>query len=158
MYKDVTLALRDETDVQSLDATALVKAGAAAQALSGLFTGLGAVQLMISGQFVGELRWAQYAVWTLGVVGLLLLGLAAQLMRMRLPRSVAATAVAFLVAPSVTAWFAFCVAHGIFSFMQMVSLAASWAAALVLPFTLPAAKRATEMRKRLSDAGLDLGF
>jgi hypothetical protein len=149
---------REETDVQSLDASALVKAAAAAQGLSGLFTGLGAVQLMISGQFVGDYRWAQYVVWTLGAVGLASLALAAQVMRMRMPRTIVATIVALVLAPSVTAWLAFCVSNEIYSLMQMVSLAASWASAILLPLTLPATKRASEMRKRLSDAGLDLGF
>lgn len=152
------MAPRDETDVQSLDASGLVKAAAAAEGLSGLFTGLGAVQLMISGEFVGDYRWAQYVVWTLGVLGLASLALAAQVMRMRMPRTIAAMTVALVLAPGVTAWFVFCVANSIFSFMQLVSLLASWVAALLLPFTLPATKRATEMRKRLSDAGLDLGF
>jgi hypothetical protein len=149
---------REETDVQSLDASLLVKAAAATEALSGLFTGLGAVQLMISGDFVGDYRWAQYVVWTLGVLGLASLVLAAQVMRMRMPRTIVATCVALLLAPAVSAWFAFCVSHSIFSLMQLVSVVASWLAALLLPFALPATKRAGEMRKRLADAGLDLGF
>ena len=152
------MAPREDTDVQSLDASTLVKAAAAMQALSGLFTGLGAVQLLISGQFVGDLRWAQYVVWALGALALASMALAAQVMRMRMPRTIVATIVAVVLAPGVTAWFAFCVSHSIFSLMQMVSLIASWLAAILLPFTLPATKRATEMRKRLSDAGLDLGF
>lgn len=152
------MAPREDTDVQSLDASVLVKIAAAAQGLSGLFTGLGAVQLLISGEFAGDYRWAQYVVWTLGALGLASLALAAQVMRMRMPRTIVATIVAVLLAPSVTAWFAFCVAHSIFSLMQMVSLLASWSAAILLPFALPATKRASEMRKRLSDAGLDLGF
>ncbi len=152
------MAPREDTDVQSLDASAIVKAAAAVEALSGLFTGLGALQLMISGQFVGELRWAQYAVWALGLAGLASLVLASQVMRMRMGRTLVAMLTALALAPAVMAWFAFCVAHEIFSFMQMISVLASWAAALALPFTLPATKRASEMRKRLSDAGLDLGF
>jgi hypothetical protein len=149
---------REDTDVQSLDAGALVKSAAAAQAVSGLFTGLGALQLMISGEFVGDYRWAQYVVWALGALGLASLGLATQVMRMRLPRTILACLVAFVVAPGVTAWFVFCLTNSIFSFMQMVSLAASWAAVILLPIALPATKRASEMRKRLADAGLDLGF
>src|SRR5690349_18923506 len=102
---------RDDDEVQSLDASALVKAAAAAEGLSGLFTGLGAVQLMISGEFVGDYRWAQYVVWALGLASLASLGLAAQVLRMRLPRTIVATIVAAVLAPAVTAWFAFCVAH-----------------------------------------------
>lgn len=152
------MAPREDTDVQSLDASPLVKAAAVTQALSGFFTGLGALQLMLSGEFVGSDRWAQYVVWALGAFGLASLVLAAQVMRMRTERTVLAILTAALLAPGVTAWFAFCALHGIFSLMQMMSLVASWTAALVLPFALPATRRAAAMRKRLADAGLDLGF
>ena len=149
---------REDTDVHSLDASALVKAAAAAEALSGLFTGLGAVQLLISGEFEGDYRWAQYVVWALGMAGLASVVLAAQVMRMRLARTVTATTVAVLLAPAASVWFAFCVMNSIFSLMQLISLIASWAAAVLLPFALPATQRASVLRKRLSDAGLDLGF
>lgn len=148
--------MSDEPDIQSLDAPGVVKAAAALLGVAGLFTALAAVQLEISVMFYEPLaQWSERALLVMGAASL---GLATQVTRMRMPRTLAATVLAVVMAPATTAWLVYCVTSALFSLMQLGSVAASWGAALLLPFAIPATKRAADMRKKLADAGMDLGF
>lgn len=152
--------MTDEQDVgvAALNAPFVVRVAAAFQAVSGLYLGLSAAQLLLSVRFFGELVFIQYANWAFVPLAVLQIVSAAQVVRVRAPWGVLGTALSVLIALMVSAWIAANVYFTIFSCMQLGTLIFAWIAAILAPFTIGPIAKAAEARKALEDQGMDLGL
>jgi hypothetical protein len=151
------VSIEEDKDIAALSATGIVKAAAVMHAVSGLFTVLGVVQLA-GATFYGAYAPLTQGKWGLAALGILAIALGTRIVKMRFAWSIAATLLAFALAPLSTAWLLLCASAGALSLMQSAAAGACWLAALLVPLSIPDARRADEARTRLAKSGLDLGL
>ena len=151
------MSIQDDNDIAALGATGLVKAAALVQAVSGLFTLLGVVQLA-GATFFGAYAPLTQGKWALGALGLLAMVLGARLVKMRMQRTAAAALLAIVLAPLATGWLLLCASAGALSLMQSAAAGASWLALLLVLLSIPDTRRADAARARLAASGMDIGM
>lgn len=148
----------DETGFADLAPSISVRLAAGLHVVSGLYVLLSAVQLLTSIVFFGELELVQYLNWFLCLLGALQIVAGAQIIRMRTPWGVLGTALAVVVALTVTGWMVANISFQIFSCMQLGALVFAWAATMITPLTIGPIARASAARKKLEAGGMGLGL
>jgi hypothetical protein len=148
----------DDASLAALGAPTVVKAAALLHGASGIYVALSAIQLLISVTFVGPLTAMQWLNWALVLVGVLHVGLAGRLYRMRRPWGTVGLFGSLFSCGLVTGWVVANVSFAIFSCMQLGALALAWANLAAAPFALGPIRRAEAARAKLAEGGVDLGI
>lgn len=145
-----------ERDLADLQVKPTAKAAAALGGMSGAIAVLTGLQFTTSGSFYEALY--NVVPWTLSGLGAVQLALALMVLRNHFPATIGASVVGALVALVAVGWAVLASTSGFLSCMAIVLVPLAGSAALVAPFALGATKRAWDAKKRLQDAGIDLGF
>ena len=145
-----------ERDLAELQVKSTVKAAAAFGGMSGVVAVLTGLQFTTSASFVESIYDA--LPWSLAGFGAVQLGLALLVLRNHFPACVAASLVGVLVALLAVAWVLLSVTHQLYSALALLEVPLAGCAALLAPLALGPTKRAWDAKKRLQDAGIELGF
>lgn len=145
-----------ERDLAELQVRPTVKAAAALGGMSGAIAVLTGLQFTTSGSFYE----AAYNVvpWALTALGAVQLGLALLVLRNHFGATIGASGIGVLVALVAVGWAVLASTSGFLSCMAIALVPLAGSAAIVSPFALGPTKRASDAKKRLQDAGIELGF
>ena len=145
-----------EADLAQLQVKPTVKAAAALGGMSGAISVLTGLQFTTSGSFHEAMYNA--VPWALSALGAVQLVLALMVLRNHFPAALGASVVGALVAVVAAGWAVLASTSGFLSCLAIVLVPLAGSAAMVTPFALGATKRAWDAKKRLQDAGIELGF
>lgn len=145
-----------EADLAQLEVRGSVKAAGAVNAMSGVIAILTGLQFTTSGSFYEAIYDA--VPWSLTALGAVQLVLAILMLRNHFPATVIAAVVAPLVALDALGWAYLATTSGFLSPMAVLEIPLAGSAAIVAPLAIGATRRAWLAKKRLEDAGIELGF
>jgi len=145
----------DEIDISMATGTWKVKAAAALLGMTGLFLAFTSFQLFTMRFTRDELELVPWV--HLNLAGALVI-LAAMTYRARTWAAVAGMLFAGLAFLGALAWQGYAMAHGVFSLLGLASVPAGLAATILSAIAIGDARRATDVRDKLADAGMKLGL
>jgi hypothetical protein len=143
-------------DLSQLQVKGTVYVAAALNGMSGVIALLTGLQFTTSASFYEPLYNA--LPWSLAALGLVQGGLALLVMRNGHGATIAVSFVALIVAVASVAWAVLAWSNGFGSPMAILLIPLAGSAAVIAPFALGPTRRARDARRRLQDAGMDLGF
>jgi len=131
-----------------------------AKAAGGALGGAGLVATFVAAQFLTSLRirgWPFYVLVGLGGVGLLALVLGVMVLRARDWAASSGLVVGPVLAILGITWVVVAFMNGVFSLLAVMSVGAALLASVLVPIALKDCERASDARRALAKAGLDLG-
>lgn len=144
-----------DDDFRATTASAIVRAAAALQAVTGLLLLANGLQLWMMVTFFGALAVVPWAMIALAVLSIYC---AAQVQRARAWAAMLGAGVAALVAIGVGAWLVTSFSSGLYSCLAFVVVPVAVASTVLAILAIGPARRATEIRKRLAASGIELGL
>jgi hypothetical protein len=118
--------------------------------------------LIMGLQIVTSLRFnnpmIQGALYVMMAAGAATMYIGVRLYRMSSWAALAATAVATLLTLGMGTWLVFSFKNGLFTLFAPLAPVLALGAAVASYLSIPAVRRATAVRERLQDAGIELGF
>lgn len=122
----------------------------------------GFMALIMGLQIVTSLRFnnpmIQGALYVMMAAGAATMYIGVRLYRMSSWAALAATAVATLLTLGMGTWLVFSFKNGLFTLFAPLAPVLALGAAVASYLSIPAVRRATAVRERLQDAGIELGF
>jgi hypothetical protein len=145
-----------EPDLAHLEPTARTKTSAALHGMSGVLTALAGVQFVTSASFYDPIQNA--LPWSLAVLGVVQVVVALLVLRNHHPAALAGSLLAAVIALGALAWLVLSLTSGMLSFLAIVAVPVAGCAALLAPAALAHTRRGWDAKKRLEDAGMELGL
>ena len=145
-----------DDEIAACAPNATVRSATTCLMLAGVLTLLTGVQLVPSLRFTNAAL--QAALYVMIAAGAAAMYLGIRLYRMRAWAAQGGAALAAALTLGMSAWLVFSFTSGLFSCMALFAPPLALAAAILGYRAIPAARRATEIRERLQDAGIELGF
>ncbi|MBW2460235.1 MAG: hypothetical protein JRH11_01230 [Deltaproteobacteria bacterium] len=145
----------DEVDISLATGTWKVKAAASVLGVAGVFFAFTGIQLFLV-RFRSE--WLELVPWVHVAFAVALVFLAAMTYRARTWAAIGSTLIGGLAFLGAVVWQAYAMFHGIFSLLGLASVPAALAATGLAVLAIGDASRATAVRKKLHEAGMNLGF
>jgi hypothetical protein len=127
---------------------------------AGAFSGVGGLMLALESWLVvpGRTTLASTAFALEALLGVLLLAMAIQLLRMRVWTTLASAALSLAAALLILGWNLFALSRGLFSLLGFAVPGLCTLAAVLALAGLGAARRASSARRRLRDRGVSFGL
>ncbi|MDQ3034571.1 MAG: hypothetical protein M3Y87_19335 [Myxococcota bacterium] len=145
-----------DADLAQLRVRGTVSAAAALNGMSGVIAVLSGVQFTTSAAFHDPLY--NVVPWALVGLGVVQLGLALLVMRNSHGATIALSFLAPLITMVALGWAMLAWTNGFHSFIAVCEIPLAGSAAVLAPFALGPTRRARDAKRRLQDAGMDLGF
>ena len=145
-----------DDDIAACAPNGTVRSATTCLMLAGFITLLTGAQMVTSVRFNSVLL--QLSLYTMIVAGAAAMYLGIRLYRMRAWAAQGGAGLAALLALGMSAWLLFSFSNGLFSCVALFAPPFAIAAAIFCYKSIPAARRASEIRQRLQDAGIELGF
>ncbi|WP_236519658.1 hypothetical protein [Sandaracinus amylolyticus] len=153
---DSSQQTEQERDLAELQVRGTTKAAAAVGGMSGAIAVLTGLQFTTSASFHEPLY--NVVPWALSGLGAVQLGLSLMVLRNHFPANVAASVLGVMVACVALGWAVLASTSGFVTAFTLLEVPLAGSAAILAPLALGATRRAWQAKKRLSDAGLELGF
>lgn len=143
-----------DEEIAATSPTGMIRATAGFQIGSGVLTALVAVQLLSAVVYRGPIKIAPVLMLAFGIAGV---PVGANVFRMRLWAAQAGVLISGIVGALQGLVFVFNLSNGLLSCLRLISPALAVLSFVFSFFAVPPCARATAIRKRMREAGLDLG-
>lgn len=148
--------METDGDLKALEAAPLTKAAAAVTCAAGVTTVLGALQMVTSLWFRDA--WRTALGWSDVACGVVLFAIGIGLLRNRAGAALAGVVVVPLGTLVTIGWVAMLATVPAFGCLSPIAVFISLAASILVPLTIGPTRKASALRKKLADQGIDLGL